>query len=158
MHETQADGADEIAAVLASGSRGDIVVLARTTILLRTIALGCSALGVRIAAPEQVFEPAGARGALEAYVRLCADPTDADAADVARVCRAPGRGLPLDAQEQVAASLRAGGSFTEGFATVAVAARQRIEGHAGLVEPRCAGPDHGRHPVRPVPAWSGRAR
>ena len=76
-------------------------------------------LGVRIAAPEQVFEPAGARGALEAYLRLCADPTNADAEDVARVCRAPGRGLPLDAEQQVAASLKAGRSFTESFATVA---------------------------------------
>ena len=95
MHETQPDGADEIAALLAGRTRGEIVVLARTTNLLRTVALGCSVLGVRIAAPEQVFEPAGARGALEAYVRLCADPANADAEDVARVCRAPGRGLPL---------------------------------------------------------------
>jgi DNA helicase-2/ATP-dependent DNA helicase PcrA len=73
-----------------------------------------------------VFEPAGASGALEAYVRLCADPTDADAADVARACRVPARGLPLDAEEQVAASLRAGHSFTESFASVPqVPARQR---------------------------------
>jgi DNA helicase-2/ATP-dependent DNA helicase PcrA len=125
MHETQPDGADEIAALLAGRSRGEIVVLARTTNLLRTVALGCSVLGVRIAAPEQVFEPAGARGALEAYVRLCADPANADADDVARVCRAPGRGLPLDAEQHVAASLRAGSSFTESFATVTAAARQR---------------------------------
>src|SRR5207237_7609332 len=62
---------------------------------------------------------------LEAYVRLCADPGTADAEDVARVCRAPGRGLPLDAEQPVAASLRAGRSFTESFATVAADARQR---------------------------------
>jgi DNA helicase-2/ATP-dependent DNA helicase PcrA len=124
MHETQPDGAHGIATVLAGGTRGDVAVLARTTNLLRTVALGCSLLGVRISAPEQVFEPAGARGALEAYVRLCVDPTDADAADVARVCRAPGRGLPLDAEEQVAASLRAGRSFTQSFAAVEVAAYQ----------------------------------
>jgi DNA helicase-2/ATP-dependent DNA helicase PcrA len=125
MHETQPDGADEIAALLAGHTRGEIVVLARTTNLLRTVALGCSVLGVRIAAPERVFESAGARGALEAYVRLCGDPTSADAEDVARVCRAPGRGLPLDAEQQVAASLRAGRPFTESFATVAAGARQR---------------------------------
>lgn len=124
-HETQPEGADEIAALLAGRTRGEIVVLARTTNLLRTVALGCSVLGVRIAAPERVFEPAGARGALEAYVRLCADPANADAEDVARVCRAPGRGLPLDAEHQVSASLRAGRSFTESFATVAAGARQR---------------------------------
>jgi UvrD-like helicase C-terminal domain len=119
------DGADEIAALLAGRTRGEIVVPARTTNLLRTVALGCSLLGVRIAAPEQVFEPAGARAALEAYVRLCADPTNANAADVARVCRAPGRGLPLDAEQQVATSLSAGRSFPESFATVAAGARQR---------------------------------
>lgn len=125
MHETQADGAGEIAGLLAGRARGEIVVLARTTNLLRTVALGCSVLGVRIAAPEPVFEPAGARAAVEAYVRLSADPTNAEPEDVARVCRAPGRGLPLDAEQLVAASLREGRSFTESFAPVAAGARQR---------------------------------
>ena len=125
LHESQPDGASEIAALLAGRTRGEIVVLARTTNLLRTVALGCSLLGVRIAAPEPVFEPAGARRALEAYVRLCADPANADPEDVARVCRAPGRGLPLDAEQLVAASLREGRSFADGFATVAPGARQR---------------------------------
>ncbi|HUJ33678.1 MAG TPA: ATP-dependent helicase [Solirubrobacteraceae bacterium] len=134
MHETQPDGADEIAALLAGHTRGEIVVLARTTNLLRTVALGCSVLGVKIAAPEQVFESAGARGALEAYVRLCSDPANAEDGDVARVCRAPGRGLPLDAEQQVAASLRAGRSFTESFATVAAGARQRARlDEAGVI-------------------------
>jgi DNA helicase II / ATP-dependent DNA helicase PcrA len=124
-HETQPNGADEIAAVLAGHARGEVVVLARTTNLLRTVALACSVLGVRIAAPDQVFEAAGARGALEAYVRLCADPEQAEAEDVARVCRSPGRGLPLDAEQRVATQLRAGRSFTESFAAVAPRARQR---------------------------------
>ena len=113
-------------ALLAGGTRGEIVVLARTTNLLRTVALACAGLGVRIAAPEPVFEPAGARGALEAYVRLCAAPEHADPDDVARVCRAPGRGLPLDAEDQVATLLRAGRSFSESFAAVATGARQRV--------------------------------
>jgi DNA helicase II / ATP-dependent DNA helicase PcrA len=124
-HERQLHGADEIAALLAGHTRGDIVVLARTTNLLRTVALACAAHGLRIAAPEQVFEPAGARGALEAYVRLCADPEHADPEDVARVCRAPGRGLPLDAEQEVATLLTSGRSFSESFAAVVPGARQR---------------------------------
>ncbi len=125
-HKTQLHGAEEVAAALADRTRGEIVVLARTTNLLRAVALACSALGVRIAAPEQVFEPAGARGALESYVRLCADPRHADPEDVARVCRAPGRGLPLDAEQQVATSLRAGRSFTDSLGSVEIGTRQRI--------------------------------
>ena len=125
-HETQQHGAGEVAGALAGGTRGEIVVLARTTNLLRTVALACAGLGVRIAAPEPVFEPAGARGALEAYVRLCAAPEHAESDDVARVCRAPGRGLPLDAEDQVATLLRAGRSFSESFAALATGARQRV--------------------------------
>jgi len=145
-HETQPQGAAEIASVLAGRARGDIVVLARTSNLLRTVALACSALGVRIAAPEQVFEPAGARGALESYVRLCADPRQADPEDVARVCRAPARGLPLDAGEQVASSLRGGHSFTKSLAAVATGARQRTRlNEAGqILDALAAIPDAGR--------------
>ena len=58
-------------------------------------------------------------------MRLCAAPEHAESDDVARVCRAPGRGLPLDAEHQVATLLRAGRSFSESFATVAAGARQR---------------------------------
>lgn len=125
-HETQLHGTEEVAAALADRTRGDVVVLARTTNLLRAVALACSALGVGVAAPEQVFEPAGARGALESYVRLCADPGHADPEDVARVCRTPARGLPLDAEQQVATSLRAGRSFTDSLAAIDTGARQRM--------------------------------
>jgi DNA helicase II / ATP-dependent DNA helicase PcrA len=124
-HETQQHGAGEVASALAGGTRGEIVVLARTTNLLRIVALACADLGVRIAAPEPVFEPAGARGALEAYVRLCVDPEHAEVDDVARVCRAPGRGLPLGAEEPVATLLRAGRSFTQSFAALPTVAHQR---------------------------------
>jgi ATP-dependent DNA helicase UvrD/PcrA len=145
-HETQPHGAAEIASVLAARTRGDIVVLARTSNLLRTVALACSALGVRIAAPEQVFEPGGARGALESYVRLCADPRHADPEDVARVCRAPARGLPLDAEQQVATSLRAGSSFAKSLGGVETGARQRVRlNEAGqILDALAAIPDAGR--------------
>ena len=132
-HESQAHAAAEIATSLEGRDRQEIVVLARTTNLLRAVALACAELGVRIAAPEVVFEPHGARGALEAYVRLCVAPLQAEADDVALVCRAPSRGLPFGTEERVASSLRAGLSFT---ATLAVSddarTRARLE-HAGRI-------------------------
>ncbi|HWF23917.1 MAG TPA: ATP-dependent helicase [Solirubrobacteraceae bacterium] len=125
-HEDQLRGADEIAAALAGRTRKEIVVLARTTNLLRTVALACAAVGVRISAPEPVFEPHGARGALEAYLRLCAAPRRAEANDVALVCRRPSRGLPYGSEERVASGLHAGLSFSESLAGVAADARQRF--------------------------------
>ena len=65
-HASQAHAAAEIATTLQGSDREQIVVLARTTNLLRTVALACAELGVRIAAPDAVFEPHGARAALEA--------------------------------------------------------------------------------------------
>jgi DNA helicase II / ATP-dependent DNA helicase PcrA len=124
-HQSQEHGALEIAGLLAARERGEIVVLGRTTNLLRTVALACASVGVRIAAPEQVFEPAGARGALEGYVRLCAAPEQARPEDVARVCRAPSRGLPPDTEERVATLLRGGRSFVESFAALTTTARRR---------------------------------
>ena len=86
----------------------------------------CSALGVRIAAPEQVFEPAGARGALEAYVRLCADPTSTPRPRTSRACAArPGAACRSTPSSTSRHQLRAGRSFTESFAALATGARQR---------------------------------
>src|SRR5207247_10101421 len=104
--ETQAEGAARVANALAACRRGEIVVLARTTNLLRTVALACADEGVRISAPEAVFEARGARQALEAYLRLCHAPADARREDVVLVCRAPNRGLPFETEDRVAALLR----------------------------------------------------
>lgn len=124
-HRDQPRAAQEIARVLADRRRGQIVVLARTTNLLRTVALACAELGVKISAPEGVFEPGGARGALEAYVRLCGQPARAQPEDVALVCRRPGRGLPFETEGQVAELLRGGLSFAESLARVPASANQR---------------------------------
>jgi DNA helicase-2/ATP-dependent DNA helicase PcrA len=126
-HGGQPQAADAVARVLASRRRGAVVVLARTTNLLRTVALACADLGVKIAAPEQVFEPHGARGALEAYLRLCGDPAQAQAEDIALICRMPSRGLPFEAEERVAAQLRDGLSFSESLADLGANARQRVK-------------------------------
>jgi superfamily I DNA/RNA helicase len=125
-HDDQLRAADEISAALAGRTREEVVVLARTTNLLRTVALACAAVGVRISAPEAVFEPHGARGALEAYLRLCAAPRQAEPEDVALVCRTPSRGLPYGSEERVARGLHAGLSFSESLAGVAPDARQRF--------------------------------
>jgi len=125
-HDDQLRAADEIAAALTGRTRKEIVVLARTTNLLRTVALACAQVGVRISAPEPVFEPHGARGALEAYLRLCSMPTQAEADDVALVCRTPSRGLPYGSEERVASGLHAGLSFRQSLAGVPADGRQRI--------------------------------
>jgi DNA helicase-2/ATP-dependent DNA helicase PcrA len=123
---TQAAGAARVATALRASSRGEIVVLARTTNLLRTVALACADRGVRISAPEAVFEPRGARLALEAYLRLCGAPSQARPEDVATVCRAPNRGLPYQAEEEVASLLRDRFSFSESFEALEIDHRQRL--------------------------------
>ena len=125
-HASQAHAAAEIATTLQGSDREQIVVLARTTNLLRTVALACAELGVRIAAPDAVFEPHGARAALEAYVRLCATPRMAEPDDVALVCRAPSRGLPFGSEEEVTSRLRAGLTFTASLAAGSADARIRF--------------------------------
>ena len=125
-HANQDRAGDEVASALAGRSREQIVVLARTTNLLRTVALACAKLGVRITAPDSVFEPHGARGALEAYLRLCSAPREANPDDVALVCRAPSRGLPYGAEERVASGLRAGRTFSDSLAGVPADGRQRL--------------------------------
>lgn len=120
----------DVAAKLSMSRRGDICVLARTTRLLRQVAAACATTGVKISAPEQVFEPTGARGAVEAYSRLFADPRNARADDVVAVMRHPGRGLPYGAEDHVADSLRTGRSFHSallGVPGVADHARHRLQ-------------------------------
>jgi superfamily I DNA/RNA helicase len=123
---TQAAGAERVATALSASGRGDIVVLARTTNLLRTVALACADRGVRISAPEAVFEARGARLALEAYLRLCGAPRSARGEDVTQVFRAPNRGLPYQAEEEVAELLRDGFSFSESLEALEVDHRQRV--------------------------------
>ena len=124
-YDEAADGAARVATRLLRSRRGEIVVLARTTNLLRTVALACASRGVKISAPPSVFEASEAREAIEAYVRLCAAPAEARADDVTLVCRKPNRGLPFETAASVAEQLQAGRTFTESLADLAADARQR---------------------------------
>ncbi|MCP9490214.1 MAG: ATP-dependent helicase [Solirubrobacteraceae bacterium MAG38_C4-C5] len=139
-HDDHAQAAGEVARVLAGSRRGEIVILARTTNLLRTVALACVDLGVRITAPEAVFEPRGARQALEAHLRLCGDPRKARPEDVVLVCRAPNRGLPFEAETQVAESLRRGHTFSASLTSLQAGDRQRSKlDQAGTILDALAG-------------------
>lgn len=130
-------GAADVARKLSISRRGQIVVLARTSRMLRICAEACVPLDVRISAPENVFEPAGARSALEAYCRLLGDVRGARAEDVATVFRHPGRGLPFGAEQPVADRLAQGLSFERavaGLRHVAEHARRRIADGARVLD------------------------
>jgi DNA helicase-2/ATP-dependent DNA helicase PcrA len=109
-----------VAESLREAARGEVVVLARTTTLLREVALACASRGIAFDAAEKMVTSSGARGTLEAYLRLLADPREAVAADVELVLRVPNRSLPQDAAEPVAASLRAGTTFVQALAALRV--------------------------------------
>ncbi|MEJ7784535.1 MAG: ATP-dependent helicase [Solirubrobacteraceae bacterium] len=121
-------GAVDVARKLSRSERGQIVVLARTSRMLRICAEACVPLRVKIAAPENVFEAAGARTALEAYCRLLGDVRNARPEDVATVFRHPGRGLPLGADQPTADMLAQGLTFEQavaGLRDIAEHARRR---------------------------------
>ncbi len=101
------EAANRVAALLATQTRGAVAVLARTTNALRPVALACADQGVPIDGPDRLFEPVGARRALEDHLRLAVAPQQADARLVQRVCQAPGRGLK-GAAHAVAARLQCG--------------------------------------------------
>jgi DNA helicase-2/ATP-dependent DNA helicase PcrA len=130
-------GAADVARKLSVSRRGQIVVLARTSRMLRMCAEACVPLDVKISAPEHVFEPAGARAALEAYCRLLGAPRDARPEDVATVFLHPGRGLPLGAEQPVAEALAAGLTFERsiaGLRDVAEHARRRVAEGARILD------------------------
>jgi superfamily I DNA/RNA helicase len=108
------EAAVRVAQTLATEARGAAVVLARTTNALRPVALACADQGVPIDGPEALFEPLGARRALENHLRLAVAPQQADARLVQHVCQVPGRGLRGGASA-VAARLQAGESFASAF-------------------------------------------
>ena len=66
--------------------------------LLRTVALACADAEVAISAPPGVFEPSGARMALEAHLRLCADPGRRAPRTWPPCSAHPNRGLPYEAE------------------------------------------------------------
>jgi superfamily I DNA/RNA helicase len=111
------DAANRVAEKLATATRGAIVALARTTNALRPVALACADQGIPIDGPDRLFEPAGARRALEDHLRLALTPRQARERLVRRVCQTPARGARA-AASRIAGRLQAGESFTSAFAGV----------------------------------------
>lgn len=72
---------------LQGARRGEVAVLARTSILLREVALACAGCGVAFAAPPRARLSSGARRLLAACLRLLADPQSARAEDRELLCR-----------------------------------------------------------------------
>ncbi|MGB7160167.1 MAG: UvrD-helicase domain-containing protein [Tepidisphaeraceae bacterium] len=117
--------AGDIARVLATRTRADIAVLARTSNLLRPVALACADQGVPIDGPDKLFEATGARRALAQHLQLALAPGKATADLVSGVCRTPSRGLPDGQAQPIAEQLQAGASFEEAFAKVPAPTRGR---------------------------------
>jgi DNA helicase-2/ATP-dependent DNA helicase PcrA len=114
LHEDTSTAAGRwVADQLAASRRGQIVVLARTTRLLRTVAWACVQPGVAISAPPEVFESSGAHRVIRAHLQLAAHPDRADAEDVLAVMRHPSRGLQPEAEITVAQHLREGMSWKQ---------------------------------------------
>lgn len=98
--------------------RGEIVVLARTTDALRPVALACADMGVKIDGPQKLFEPKGARKALEDHLRLALTPHEADEKLLRSVCQTPGRSVSLEDRVSIGGWLQAGEPFDAAFASI----------------------------------------
>ncbi len=140
IHQAYPDlaaAAGDVARKLSRSRRGEIVVLARTCRLLRSCAAACVPLDVKISAPDNVFEPTGARAALEAYCRLLGDVRRALPKDVATVFRHPGRGLPPGDEVRLARMLADGLSFARAISlqrALPGSARRRLDDGARILD------------------------
>jgi DNA helicase II / ATP-dependent DNA helicase PcrA len=112
------ESAVAVAQMLKDKTRGEIVVLARTTDALRPVALACADVGVKVDGPQKLFEPKGARKALEDHLRLALMPRQADEKLVRSVCQTPGRSVSPEGRVSVTGWLQAGESFDTAFAGV----------------------------------------
>ncbi|HEV3321912.1 MAG TPA: ATP-dependent helicase [Solirubrobacteraceae bacterium] len=107
-----------VAQALKDRVRGEVVVLARTTDALRPVALACADAGVKIDGPRKLFEPKGARRALEDHLRLALAPREAEEKLIRSVCQAPGRSVSPDDRVTIVQRLQAGESFDTAFAEI----------------------------------------
>lgn len=123
--ERQAEDAWDTAKLLKTKQRGEVAVLGRTTNTLRPLALACADVGVPIDGNPKLFEPMGARLALQQHLRLALHPQEATPQLVYRVCQTPGRSLNRGADRAIAESLRQGGEFETAFEDVPAPPRGR---------------------------------
>lgn len=128
--------ADCVAQSLGSCDPAETVVLARTSRLLRDVALACAAEGVAFKAPAKVLRGAESEGVALAYMRLLAEPRSATPDDVDEVFRVPNRYLPDGRERDVAKELRSGKSFADGVGRLRVEEwrRKRLAEGAELLD------------------------
>ncbi len=117
------ESAVAVAQTLKDRVRGEIVVLARTTDALRPVALACADVGVKIDGPQKLFEPKGARKALEDHLHLALAPHEADENLLRSVCQTPGRSVSREDRASILGWLQAGESFDAAFASIAAPRR-----------------------------------
>ena len=123
--ERQAEDAGDTAKLLKTKRRGEVAVLGRTTNALRPLALACADIGVAIDGNPKLFEPMGARLALQQHLRLALHPEEATPQLVYRVCQTPARSLNRGADRAIAESLRQGQHFETAFENVPAPRRGR---------------------------------
>ena len=86
--------ATHVARLVNDQERGQIVVLARTTRVLRTVALALARAGVKFDGPERLLTTGGVQGVLLAYLRLFSNLANAREDDIDTIFRVPNRYLP----------------------------------------------------------------
>ena len=104
-------GAKHVAGLLKASNPGDIVVLARTSRLLREVVQACADAGISVHAPERAMRPSDAEQTALAYLRLASAPAAARPADIRQTFRVPTGYPPPEAEHAIAAALRNGASF-----------------------------------------------
>lgn len=120
--DSLSQGARQVAALLEGHAEepGSVVVLARTSRLLREVVQACVERGVAVTAPARALRATDAEETVLAYLRLVSAPRAADAVDIRQSFRVPNRYLPQNADSELERSLRSGAAFTEAVAALRI--------------------------------------
>ncbi|MDE0375930.1 MAG: UvrD-helicase domain-containing protein [bacterium] len=105
--ESLAAGAHETTTLLKEhdGPPGEIVVLARTSRLLRAVVRACAEQGVAVNAPRQSLRLTDSEKTVLAYLRVVSSPRSAQAEDIKRSFRVPNRYLRDGDQHRIRQAL-----------------------------------------------------
>jgi DNA helicase-2/ATP-dependent DNA helicase PcrA len=117
----------KIAKSLGEHNPSQIVVLARTSRLLRTVALACLEAGTPFKTNNKVLRLAESEQVLLAYLRLLSNSRDANATDVDKVFRVPNRYLPKGNVNDVVKRLQKGQTFSQAISSLSVEDWRRVQ-------------------------------
>jgi DNA helicase-2/ATP-dependent DNA helicase PcrA len=107
-----------------------VVVLARTTRLLREVAVACVEVGIRINAPARTLRPSEPERSAVAYLEVATSPGMADADAIGQSFRVPNRYLAPGQGDRIVQSLRGGTSFLDAVASLGTREDWRVRAHA----------------------------